>query len=67
VAGVVLVSLLHLLQAGIAFNRMQLEDFSFELIPGRPTAITAIASGAILCILTFGLKNIRIPVRRSTS
>ena len=56
-----------LLQAGIAFNRMQLDGSSFELIPGRPTTVTAIASGAILCILTFGLKNIRIPVRRSTS
>jgi hypothetical protein len=55
VVGVVVVALL---QAGIAFNRMQLHDRSFELIPGHPTTVTAIASGAILCILTFGLKNI---------
>jgi hypothetical protein len=55
---VVMVAFVALLQAGIAFNRMQLEDCSFELIPGRPTTVTAIASGANLCILTFGLKNI---------
>ncbi len=57
---VLMVVFVALLQAGIAFNRMQLDDSSFELIPGRPTrtTVTAIASGAILCILTFGLKNI---------
>jgi hypothetical protein len=48
---------LHRPLAGIAVNRMQVDDSSFELIPGRPTTVTAIASGAILCILTFGLKN----------
>jgi hypothetical protein len=37
---------------------MQLDDSSFELIPGHPTTFTAIASGAILSIVTFGLKNI---------
>jgi hypothetical protein len=47
-----------LLQAGIAFNRMQLDDRSFELIPGHPTTVTAIAAGAILSFLTFSLKNI---------
>jgi hypothetical protein len=52
------VSGVALLQAGIAFNRMQVEDRSFELIPGHPTTVTAIASGAILCILTFSLKKL---------
>jgi hypothetical protein len=54
---VLMVVVVVLLQAGIAFNEMQLDDSSFELIPGRPTTVTAIASGAILCIFTFGLKN----------
>lgn len=47
-----------LLQAGITFNLMQLDDCSFEQIPGHPTTVTAIASGAIICIVTFGVKNI---------
>jgi hypothetical protein len=55
---VLIIVAIALLQAGIAFNRMQLEDCSFELIPGHPTTVTAVASGAILCIVTFGLKNI---------
>ena len=54
----VMVVLFTILQAGIAFNQMRLDDSSFELIPGHPSTVTAIASGAILCILTFGLKNI---------
>jgi hypothetical protein len=53
-----MVVLFTILQAGIAFNQMRLDDSSFELIPGHPSTVTAIASGAILCILTFGLKNI---------
>jgi hypothetical protein len=55
---VIMVVFVALLQAGIAFNRMQLDDSSFELIPGRPTTVTAIASGAILCILIFSLKSL---------
>jgi hypothetical protein len=55
---VLIIVAIALLQAGIAFNRMQLEDCSFELIPGHPTTVTAVASGAILCIVNFGLKNI---------
>jgi hypothetical protein len=55
---VLMVVFVALLQAGIAFNRMQLDDRSFELIPGHPTTVTAVASGAMLCVLTFGLKNV---------
>jgi hypothetical protein len=64
---VVAVIFVALLQAGVAFSWMRLDDYSFELIPGRPTNVTSIASGSMVCMLTFGLKNVAASLLRPGS
>ena len=47
-----------LLQAGVVFSQMQLDDYTITIFPGRSTKATSIVSGAMIGVLTFGVKNI---------